>query len=142
MPTLLFAVSLHAPLRPLLHGMVFLVGALVGIELPLLIAILRRQKPEGAKGNPFGDVVSRAFAYDYVGALFASVLFPLVLVPQFGLVKTSVLTGIVNALVAMSACFFLKIPHRVWVGAAGFVVCAVLVFAYVRGESWVAGATD
>jgi len=37
----------------------------------------------------FKDLVSQVFTFDYIGALLASLLFPLVLVPHLGLVRSS-----------------------------------------------------
>jgi len=37
---------------------------------------------------------------DYIGALFALLLFPLVLVPKLGLMQTSFLFGLLNLFVA------------------------------------------
>lgn len=102
----LFAFTATAPtgggvtLRALVYGAVVVVGALVGLELPLLV---RLSKADGA----FADVVSRALAFDYAGALVASLAFPLVLVPHLGLVRASLATGAVNALAALSATFIL-----------------------------------
>lgn len=136
-PGLLLAVGAHLPLRPLLYAVVFVVGALVGLELPLLVRILR---DEG--GASFKDTVARAFAYDYVGALAASLLFPLVLVPRLGLVKTSVVTGAVNAVIAITATYALRLERpRAMRGAGAIVLCA-LAFAFVRAEDWVRAATD
>lgn len=136
-PALLLAVGAHLPLRPLLYGVVFVIGALVGLELPLLVRILR---DEG--GASFKDTVARAFAYDYVGALVASLLFPLVLVPRLGLVKTSVATGAVNALVAISATYVLRLERPRAVRGAGALVLCALAFAFLRAEGWVVAATD
>jgi spermidine synthase len=86
--------------------------------------------------------VARALAYDYVGALAASLLFPLLLVPRLGLVRTSVVTGAVNAVIALSATFVIKVERPGLVRIAGAVVLLVLAFTFVRGESWVAAATD
>jgi len=148
-PGLLVAVSAHVPLRPTLYAVVFVVGGLVGVELPLLVKILRSPRPaeitasEAAAAAPrFGDLVARALACDYVGALAASLLFPLVLVPRLGLVRTSVLTGVVNAMVAVSASFVVKVERPGLLRVAGAVVLLVLAFTFVRGESWVAAATD
>lgn len=149
-PALLLAVSAHLPLRPVLHGMVFLVGAIVGLELPLLIAILRRREARGeaapgASAPPapaFGEVVARALAYDYIGALAASVLFPLVLVPRLGLVRTAAITGLVNASLALSATWIVRVERPALLRAAGACVLGVLAFAFLRGEAWVAFATD
>lgn len=136
-PFLLLAVAAKLPLRPLLHGVVFVVGLLVGLELPLLVRILRDRG-----GASFKDTVARAFAYDYVGALGASILFPLFLVPHLGLVRTGVVTGAVNALVALTATFLLEVPRPNVRRAASALTLAALAFAFVRAESWVAGATD
>ncbi len=86
--------------RPLLLGTVFMVGVFVGLELPLLMRILKEHVD-------FSDLVSRVLAFDYIGALIASLLFPLVFVPYFGLVRTSLLFGILNACVGLWSTFLL-----------------------------------
>jgi spermidine synthase len=48
---------------------------------PLLMNILKDR-------IGFKDLVSNVFAFDYIGALLASILFPLVLIPHLGIVKT------------------------------------------------------
>lgn len=147
-PGLLLAVSAHVPLRPTLYAVVFIVGALVGVELPLLVKILRTPREPSAPGTVapaaprFGDLVARALAYDYIGALAASLLFPLVLVPRLGLVRTSVVAGAVNALVALSATFVVKVERPRLLRIAGAFVLVVLAITFVRGETWVAAATD
>jgi spermidine synthase len=135
----LFAgVARHVPLRPLLYGWVFVIGALVGVELPLLVKILRR---EGG-GATFGDIVARALGYDYLGALVASLLFPLLLVPHLGLVRLAVATGLVNALVALSATFVVRVAHPRLVRGVGVCILGALIVTFIRGESWVATAID
>lgn len=79
--------------RVLLYAVVGLVGMLVGVEIPILLRILKDELE-------FKDLVSRVFTFDYIGALFASILFPLVLVPYLGLVRSSFLFGTLNVLVA------------------------------------------
>jgi spermidine synthase len=151
-PLLLAGVAAHVPLRPALHAVVFVVGALVGVELPLLVKILREPHAEasgadpgkgaGPKAQTFGELVARAFAYDYVGALAASLLFPLLLVPRLGLVRTSVVAGSVNAVVALSATFVVRVDRPTLVRVVGILVLAVLTVTFFRGEAWVASATD
>jgi spermidine synthase len=82
--------------RVLLYGLVGVIGILVGCELPVLMRILKDELP-------FKDLVSRVFTVDYVGALLASVLFPLVLAPRLGLMRTAFLFGILNVGVALWA---------------------------------------
>src|SRR5258708_10009257 len=56
----------------------------------------------------FSDLVSRVLAFDYIGALLASLLFPLFLIPHLGLVRTSLAFGILNALVGLWGTWLLK----------------------------------
>ena len=83
-----------------LYLTVFLIGALVGMELPLLMRILKDR-------FEFKDLVSKVLMFDYIGALFASILFPMVLVPRLGLVRTSLTFGILNAAVGLWAAYIL-----------------------------------
>ncbi|HZX25469.1 MAG TPA: polyamine aminopropyltransferase [Telluria sp.] len=82
------------PFRALLYVLVFLVGALVGMEVPLVMRALN------ARQTAFNELVSRVLTFDYLGALAVSVLFPLVLAPYLGLVRTGFLFGMLNVGVA------------------------------------------
>ncbi len=92
-PMLFLAFPMIGWFRVLLFGSVVLIGILVGLELPLLMRILKDHLD-------FNELVSRVLAFDYLGALFASVLFPIFLVPSLGLNRTSLLFGLLNAAVA------------------------------------------
>jgi spermidine synthase len=83
-----------------LWGEVLAIGTLVGLEIPLLMRILKDQLE-------FKDLVSKVLTFDYIGAVFASVLFPLLLVPKLGLVRTSLAFGLLNAAVGLWATFLL-----------------------------------
>lgn len=80
---------LASSFRIILYALVFLTGTLVGLEIPLLMRILK-DKVE------FKELVSRVFTFDYIGALLASLIFPLLLVPHLGLIRTSLFFGILN----------------------------------------------
>lgn len=91
---LFFAFAVLDNYTPLLVLLCLVIGALVGLEIPLLIRILRKRLSlEAALGN--------VLSLDYLGALGASLLFPLVLVPQLGLVRTGALFGMLNVAVAI-----------------------------------------
>ncbi|MFI5180501.1 MAG: polyamine aminopropyltransferase [Thermoanaerobaculia bacterium] len=92
-PVLFFAFSSPRWFHPVFFGIVLLVGILVGVEIPLLMRLLK-------DSVVFKDLVAQVLTFDYLGSLAASVLFPLVLVPRLGLVRTSVLFGLLNAAVA------------------------------------------
>ena len=84
-----------APFRTLLYVLVFLIGALVGMEVPLVMRALN------ARDTAFNELVSRVLTFDYLGALAVSLLFPLVLAPYLGLVRTGFLFGMLNVAVGM-----------------------------------------
>jgi spermidine synthase len=92
---LAFAAS-AGPFRVLLYGAVFAIGALVGLEIPLVMRILKHELE-------FSELVSRVLSFDYLGALAVSVLFPLFLAPHLGLVRTGLLFGLLNVVVALWA---------------------------------------
>ncbi len=87
--------------RVLLYGIVFIIGVLVGFEIPILMRILQSK-------FDFRELVSKVFTFDYIGALFASILFPLLLVPHLGLIKTAFLFGIFNVIVGIWALYIFK----------------------------------
>jgi len=91
---LFFSFAALGSYLPLLVATCLLLGTMVGLEIPLLVRIMRRHSSlRAALGN--------VLALDYLGALAASLLFPLVLVPRLGLVRTSFLFGLLNVVVAL-----------------------------------------
>ncbi len=78
---------------PVLVGVLTITGTLVGMEIPILIRILRSQEA-------LRLTVSNVLALDYLGALLASCAFPLFFVPHLGVLRTSFLFGIINIAVA------------------------------------------
>jgi len=93
-PVLFLVFAQTHAFRPTLYGLVGGIGTLVGLEIPLLMRILRQQVA-------FKDLVAGVLTLDYIGALFASILFPLFLMPRLGLVRTSLAFGLINALVGL-----------------------------------------
>jgi spermidine synthase len=85
----------------ILYFLVFITGCLVGLEIPLLMNILK-DKVE------FKELVSNVFTFDYIGALLASILFPLILVPKLGIMGTSLFFGMINISIAILLCYLLK----------------------------------
>ena len=100
-PLLFFSFSRLGWFHIVLYGLVFAIGVLVGLELPLLMRILRTRLE-------FKDLVSRVLTFDYIGALVGSLLFPLFLVPRLGLVRTSLVFGLLNAAVGLWSTWLLR----------------------------------
>jgi spermidine synthase len=82
----------------LMYALVVVIGVLVGLEIPLLMRIVRNR-------YHFRDVVAHVLTFDYLGALGASLLFPILLVPYLGLVRSAMLFGIINVAVALWSTF-------------------------------------
>lgn len=86
---------LAAPFRAALYVLVLVLGVLIGMEIPLVMRAFQQRR------QAFRDTVSEVLSFDYLGSLAVSLLFPLVLAPRLGLLRTSFLFGILNALVAV-----------------------------------------
>ena len=117
LPATLFIANAYVPgaFRPLLYGMVLLVGTLVGLEIPLVMRILKRNVA-------LKDLVSQVLTFDYLGALAVSLAFPLVLVPHLGLIRTGLVFGLMNAAVAVWALWLFR--HELHRRAAYAAACA------------------
>ncbi|HYE13379.1 MAG TPA: polyamine aminopropyltransferase, partial [Pyrinomonadaceae bacterium] len=121
-----------------LYSTVFLIGALVGLEIPLLMRILKDHLD-------FKELVARVLAFDYVGALVASLLFPIFLVPKLGLVRTSLLFGILNAAVGLWATWLMRPLIKGSVSrlrAQACVVIAVLAVCLIKADALTSLAED
>jgi spermidine synthase len=84
----------------------------------------------------FSDLIARVFAFDYVGALAASLLFPLLLVPHLGLVRSALLFGLLNACVAVAALAWLGkgMPWARPLKVLAALTLALLALGFAYGE--------
>ena len=89
---------------PALIVVAFVLGVLIGAEIPLLMVLLqriRRQEP--------GAAVADMFAVDYIGALIGGLCFPFLLLPLFGQLRGALVVGLVNA---AAGCFLVFVIFR------------------------------
>ena len=132
MPAALFAAhSLLPPgqqsaFRVLLYGLVLLVGALVGLEIPLVMRILKKHF---SQRYALRDLVSQVLTFDYLGALVVALAFPLLLVPHLGLVRTGLFFGLLNVLVAVWALLLFRHELRAFKSHAWACVLSLLVLS-------------
>ena len=122
-----------APFRTLLYVMVFMIGAMVGMEVPLVMRALN------ARDTAFNELVSRVLTFDYLGALAVSLLFPLVLAPYLGLVRTGFMFGMLNVGVGMWTLYVFR-AELSNTGGRVLRACAVmvaLVVGFVMSERMV-----
>jgi spermidine synthase len=122
----LFAVSAwaEAAFPPFFYLLLAVLGALVGVEVPLLVRIV---KDEGG----FNEALSDVLALDYLGALAGSILFPLFVLPLLGMSRSAVVFGLLNLGVAAAALPLLDSSARrrlgVLVGVGAACLTALLV---------------
>jgi spermidine synthase len=113
--------------RVLLYALVGLIGVLVGLEIPLVMRILKQHV---APRWGLSELVSQVLTFDYLGALVVAVAFPLLFVPHLGLVRTGVFFGLLNAVVAVWALLLFRPELRRWpahAAACAAVLAALLV---------------
>jgi spermidine synthase len=129
MPVALFVAHAALPnsFRFVLYAMVTLVGILVGLEIPLVMRMLK-------KNVALKDLVSQVLTFDYLGALAVSIAFPLVLVPNLGLARTGLLFGLMNAGVALWALWLFR--HELRHFRSHALACAATLVLLTGGMAW------
>ena len=120
---------LTAPFKLVLYGLVMLTGTLVGLEIPLVMRLLEKQ-------IQFRELVSQVLSFDYLGALLVSLLFPLVLAPQLGMVRSALLFGLLNAVVALWALWLFRqqLPERRALQLQAGAVIVLLLAGFIGAE--------
>jgi len=107
-----------------MYSLILVIGALVGMEIPILTTILSQK-------NSTRDSIAHVMSLDYVGALFGSVAFPLLLLPYLGLVRSLFAIGLINVFTALiSVVFFrkqLKSP-KLWGLLCGAILIMLVAF--------------
>ena len=127
--------------RVLLYTLVLIVGMLVGLEIPLVMRILKRHFSER---YALKELVSQVLTFDYLGALVVAVAFPLLLVPHLGLLRTGMFFGLLNAIVAAWTLFVFRAEIRRlhWQAVATLAVIALLTAAMFGADRLTTWAED
>lgn len=126
---LFFAFSYLENYSPFLFIISISVGTLIGLELPIILRILKEH-------TTLKILFSNVMTADYIGALFASLLFPLVLVPRLGLVRTSLLFGVMNVAVGAGAIYVFKgkLEDRKGLTVLAIAALALLITCFVYSD--------
>ena len=137
-PLLFLSFSRVSYFYVVLYLVVFAIGVFVGLEIPLLLRILKDE-------IEFKELVSRVLAFDYIGALVASILFPVLFVPRLGLIRTSLIFGMLNAIVALWGTWMLRPLIKgsvIGLRVRAFVVLALLLLGLVKANKITSLAED
>lgn len=117
---------------PALIVVAFVLGLLIGGEIPLLMVLLQRIRRQDA-----GSAVADMFSVDYIGALVGGLAFPFLLLPLFGQIEGALVVGLVNAVAGMVltlTVFRRSLPTRVTAGLT--VVALAIVGVLVAGLAY------
>jgi len=112
----------------IMYALILIIGALVGLEIPLLTRILAPM--EGTRKS-----IANVMSLDYVGALIGSVSFPLLLLPHLGLIRSSFAIGLINILTAILNIYWFRhhLPHPKRMLAFSFLILFALVAFIISG---------
>lgn len=120
-----------------LYALVIVMGVLVGLEIPLLMRIVQDR-------YTFKDVIAHVLTFDYLGALGASLLFPILLVPHLGLVRSALFFGLINAAVALWSTYLFapQLMDKRSLRAACLLVVCILGVGIAKAKQITATAED
>jgi spermidine synthase len=112
--TILFLVfPYYAFYRPVMYGLVIVIGILVGLEIPLLTRIL-------SHSTGLRQAIANVLSLDYLGALVGAVGFPILLLPSLGLFRASFVIGLLNiGVAALTVWVFRRELAGLWRYVAG-----------------------
>ena len=131
---LFFSFRFDLDIRPLVIGLTLIIGTLVGMEIPLILRLIKAE-------SSLRVSVARVLTVDYGGALLASLLFPFILLPYLGLVRSGFLFGLFNIAVALTGVlWFRKRLTRPWLqclwAGSAFVIMGAGLVTGARLTSW------
>lgn len=121
----------------------FMIGALVGAELPLLMTLIQRGRVVDARSS--GSTLATLNVADYAGGLLGGLAWPFLLLPMFGLLRGAAASGLLNLVAALVIAVLilrrdLPRPQLISVLTALVAAIAVLVALMVRSDGIVTTA--
>ncbi len=116
------------------YGIAFLIGAIIGMEIPLIIRINETYE-KNLRIN-----LANILAMDYVGALIGAILFAYILITQLSLSEISFALGLVNTSLALGGTlyFWPLLKRGRLILSSTLVTLALLAIGFHYSENWVA----
>lgn len=117
-------------------GLVFIIGTLTGLEVPLLTQLLHKDE---LQTQGLSDVLT----LDYIGALVATLIFPFILIPFMGVYKSSLLFGFLNVFIGVANFVFFRSMLQssrkrdlvLWITSLAFI--GLIIFAAFRADEFI-----
>lgn len=119
---------INALYNVVMYSLIVIIGALVGMEIPILTTILSYRKSTR-------DSIANVMSLDYIGALIGSISFPLLLLPHLGLIRSSFAIGLANILTALVNLYFFRnqLKHIKGLTIASLGILALLIVFIIAG---------
>ena len=120
-PLLFFSYAWYGAVGLPLYGGLIAIGILSGMEIPLISRVM---KEIGAAEFRFENVLTA----DYIGALAASLAFPLLIIPNLSLMAASLAFGALNLMVAGFSIWLFRdrLPPVYWAPWGGFMLATLI----------------
>lgn len=120
-----FSNTIQFPLFTFNHILIFIIGFLSGLELPLLIDMGKTFDEK--KGN-------YVLAYDYLGTLSGALLFPIFILPHLHIFTIGYIVSALNILVALFVMVKMKVENVIFKTLIGFML-VIWVFMIVNSSA-------
>lgn len=122
-PALYLAFAYTEQFRFVQIAVILMTGGLIGLELPLLTRIVR-----GC--GSLRTILANVLSLDYFGSLVAALIFPYLLLPFLGAFHTSLVTGLLNALIGLVLLVVIRALVQpaagIVLGVSGVVIIGIL----------------
>src|ERR1700739_4055670 len=134
---LMWACAFTEGFRIVLYALVIVMGVLVGLEIPLLMRIVKDR-------YSFRDVVAHVLTFDFLGALGAFPLVSILLIPHLGLIRSALFFGLINAAVALWSTFLFapQLMEKRILRTGCLVVLCILAVGIAKAKQITATAED
>lgn len=101
------------------------IGVCIGLEIPLMMQLFRARS-----GKATINLLGKVLALDYFGALIASLLFPFLLLPYLGLMRTAFAVALLNVAVAFIIFLRLGVTIRTNIFIVGAIAVLTISFLF------------
>jgi len=113
--------------------LILIIGAFIGMEIPLLTRLV------GGRQS-LKDATANVLAFDYIGALLGAIIFPIILLPQLGLLQTAFAMGLLNLAVVWMNLWVFRDRLKDALELAGLSMLASIIL--LAGLAWSAQITS
>ncbi|MTI68548.1 MAG: polyamine aminopropyltransferase [Firmicutes bacterium] len=128
--SLFFAYGYSEIYHLVMYITIIIIGILVGLEIPIITRIIESEE------NNLRLTIANVLSFDYIGALLGSILFPIILLPNLGQIRTAFLVGFINILVANLVIYKYKdyIKNIKLMKVSAFIFALLIIIGFFTGN--------